>query len=147
MKQVLSICKTISFGLLLIYLFSSCKVQVITVTSGDPGSGKLKMFDQYGRPADTIIVYTDTSRTIKWRIRDVSGNIDHIESMPLKISSGGTILEKRPKRKPVSKSFKATVKKSHDLMGVDGEDYNIIWVDNNKKKHTYDPRIQLNLKK
>ena len=143
MKQVFSNCKIISFCLLLIYLFSSCKVQVITITGGDPVTGKLRMVDKQGKTADTIFV--DAGQKIKWKIKGDSNKVDHFVTMPLKNIAGGSLLKERPIEKHFSKSFKATTKKSQDLMGVNGENYNINWVDKDgKTSHTYDPRIQLN---
>ncbi len=160
MKLIFSICKIFSFCFVVMYAFSSCKTTlivngteevpkkvIIKITGFDTTTGKLKMEDKAGKPADTIQAWP--GQKIKWKIR--GSGIRSIDSIFAKKVNKNKIFQEDPHKKFLSSTWQGTIQNKGALKengvirdgGYYNYDYNIKWKDKDGTQHTYDPRIQV----
>jgi hypothetical protein len=153
MKLVFHFCKIFFFFLFVFYLLPSYNAAtktkgvtttqafrkgVITITGGDPSTGKLTMTDDSGHAAHNF--HADHGQVIMWILhpnpdveeilditqKDTTENYNIFSDLPIAI--GG------------SKNWKATIDSNTDNPF---EWYNIIWKDKGGKERIYDPLIQV----
>ena len=163
MKSIFSICK-IFFCSFIVYLFSSCKSYVmcdgikvpknvtIYISWYDLSNGNLTLKDVSEKPAETY--YACAGQQIRWKVTATGHfKIDTMYDKTARKNANNSIFEKEPRKKFLSKSWKANIKDQNELeatamidkSGNSEYNYNIEWT-NGSHSHTFDPKIQIKVK-
>jgi threonyl-tRNA synthetase len=111
------------------------KNHVIKITSSNTGNGHLTLSDR----GKTDVEPKDT---VTWIIEKHSGvkEIKNIFNKPTSVN----VFDPKPGTVGNSSNWKGTI--DPGITEDEVEDYNIEWIDEEGKSHTYDPKIQVHIR-